>query len=249
MTGTSASHIWAFHNQKGGVGKSSAAVSVASLLAAHFSKRVAVLDLDKEAFATTIALGQSVAHDPLHDDPVIVRGASAGASEMLLFAGSAAIGVADEVSIARHIARAGQAADILVIDTPPDGQSPAVMAALRAATTVVIPVMPDFQAMAGMQRLLANTVRLGVRAPVRALLSRWEPRTRLAQDVHQQIVACNPGITLSSIVPRDQRVAEAMAAGCPVPVFAKRSAATAAYRTATYELAALAGPSIPHGAL
>lgn len=235
-------------SQKGGVGKSSTAVSVASLLALRFPRRVAVLDLDKEAFATTMALGQNVAGDPLRDEPLVIPKGAAGA-ELLLFAASAAIGLADESALSRHIARAAAVAEVVVIDTPPDGHSPAVLAALRAASAIVVPVTPDFQAMAGMERLRATAARLGVQAPVRALLSRWEARTRLAQDVHQQLVVRSPGIALSSIVPRDQRAAEAMAAGCPVPVFAKRSAATAAYRTATYEIAALAGLTLPSGAI
>jgi chromosome partitioning protein len=234
-------------SQKGGVTKSSAALALASLFALRY--RVAFLDLDKEAFATTMGLAQRVAADPLHDEPVRVSIGAPSAGELLLFAGSGAIGGADEEALARHIVRASQMADVVVIDTPPDGSSPAVLAALRAATVVVVPVTPEFDAMTGMQRLLATASRLGVVAPVRTLLSRWDARTRLAQDVHQLIVARNPGITLSAIVPRDQKAAEATAAGCPVPFYAKRSAAATAFRTATYEIAALTGLSIPQGAL
>lgn len=232
---------------KGGVAKTSGALALAALLARHF--RVAFLDLDKEAFATTMGLGQLLAADPLNDPPLIVPTGTTRGGELLLFAGSRALRNADETALSRHIGRASLAADIVVIDTPPDGSSPAVRAAIRAATVVVVPVLPDFAAMAGMQRLLSTASQLNAQAPVRALLSRWEARTRLAQDVHQQIVATSPNIALSAIVPRDQRVVEAMAAGSPVPLYAKRSPATAAYRTATYEIAALAGLSIPLGVL
>jgi cellulose biosynthesis protein BcsQ len=234
-------------SNKGGVTKTSNALAIAALLAFYF--RVAIIDLDKEAFATTMGLGQLLAADPLNDAPVIVPTGTKRAGELLLFAGSAALGCADEAALSRHIVRATEVADIVVIDTPPDGSSPAVRAATRAASVVVVPVLPDFAAMAGMQRLLATASELNPQVPVRALLSRWEARTRIAQDVHQQIVASNPGITLSSVVPRDQRAVEAMAAGCPLPVYAKRSPASAAYRTATYEIAALAGLSIPQGVL
>ena len=234
-------------SQKGGVTKTTAAIAIASLLAARY--RVALIDLDPEAFTTTIALGLPSSVDPLNASPLMVPMPAAATGQLLLFAGSATIALADEVMLARHIARAALSADIVVVDTPPNGCSPAVVAALRAATIVIVPVLPDFAAMAGMQRLLATVNQMNLKVPVRALLSRWEARTRLAQDVHQQIVRCNPGALLSAIVPRDQRAAEAMAAGCPVPVFAKRCPAAAAYRTAAYEIAALGGLHIPQGAL
>lgn len=239
--------IIATASQKGGVTKSTCALAIAALLAQRF--RVSFVDLDKEAFATTMGLAQDASSAPLEAAPHrIVHPAFVG-GELLLFAGGAPMGSADEQSIRRHIRRAAQAAEIVVVDTPPDGQSPAVTEALRAAHLVVAPVTPEFQSVAGMQRLLATAARLNAGAPVRALLSRWDGRTRLAHDVHQHLVATTPGLTVSSIVPRDQRAAEAMAAGCPVPLYSSRSAASAAYRTATYELAALAGLRIPQGAL
>ena len=234
-------------SQKGGVTKSTASAALAALFALRY--RVALIDLDPEAFTTTMGLGLAASTDPLHASPLVVPMPRAASGQLLVFAGSATIALADEMQLAQHIARAALSADIVIVDTPPNGCSPAVIAALRAATVVVVPVLPDFAAMAGMQRLLATVNQMNVQAPVRALLSRWEARTRLAQDVHQQMVACNPGAVLSAIVPRDQRAAEAMAAGCPVPFFAKRSPSATAYRAAAYEIAAMGGLHIPQGAL
>lgn len=234
-------------SQKGGVTKSTGALALAALLAQRF--RVSFVDLDAEAFATTMGLAEDASAAPLADGPHRIAHPAFSGGELLVFAGGGPIGAADEGSIRRHIARAAQAADVVIIDTPPDGRSAAVVAAVRAAHVILAPVTPEFQSVAGMQRLLATAGRLNASAPVRALLSRWEGRTRLAQDLHQQLVATSPGLTVSSIIPRDQRAAEAMAAGCPVPLYARRCAASAAYRTATYEIAALAGLHIPHGAL
>jgi len=234
-------------SQKGGVTKSTVSLALASLFAQRY--RVALVDLDPEAFSTTMGVGLPASQDPLNASPLVVPMPPNAAGELLLFAGSATIALADEAMLAQHISRAAAVADIVIVDTPPNGCSPAVMAALRAATVIVVPVLPDFAAMAGMQRLLATANQMNPHVPVRALLSRWEARTRLAQDVHQQIVASNPGMVLSAIVPRDQRAAEAMAAGCPVPLYAKRSAAATAYRTAAYEIAAIGGLHIPQGAL
>lgn len=234
-------------SQKGGVTKSSIALAEAALLAQRH--RVAIVDLDPEGYATTLGLGQEKSADPLNDAPIRLHYPQLTGGELLLFAGGDAVDLADEAAIAAHIARAGRSADIVVIDTPPNGRSAAVAAALRAATLVVCPIVPEFQSLLGMQRLMATARALGATAPVRVLLSRWEARTVLAQDVHQQFVTTSPGLALSAIIPKDQRAAEAMAAGCPVPLYAKRSAAAAAYRTATYEIAALAGLHLPKGHL
>lgn len=234
-------------SQKGGVTKTSHALAGASLLAQRH--RVAIVDLDPEAYATTLGLGQPKAADPLREEPRRIQHSRLANGELWLFAGGDAVDMASEAAIRAHIARASGVGDIVVIDTPPNGRSAAVAAALRTASVVVAPVIPEFQSLLGLQRLMATARLLGSQAPIRALLSRWEVRTVLAQDVHQQLVAAHPGLALSSIVPRDQRAAEAMAAGCPLPFYAKRSAAAAAYRTATYEIAALAGLHLPQGVL
>ena len=236
-------------SRKGGVTKTSSALTLAALLALRL--RVIVVDLDEEAYATTLGLGQEKAHEPLIADPVRIahRSLAAAGGELLLLAGGDAIGAASEQEVARHLARAATLADVVIVDTPPNGRSGALTAALRAASAIVVPMTPDFPSLQGAERLIASARTLGVRAPVRTLLSRWEPRTVLAQDVHRQLVTAQPGLVLSAVIPKDQRMAEAMAAGCPVPLYARRAPAVAAFRTATYEVAALAGLSIPVGAI
>ena len=198
-------------SQKGGVTKSTHALAGCALLAQRH--RVALLDLDPEAYATTLGLGQQKSANPLHAAPRRIEYSQLNGGELWLFAGGDAIDIASEAAIRAHIARAAVVADVVIIDTPPNGRSAAVAAALRAATIIVAPVIPEFQSLLGLQRLMATAHSLGVQAPVRALLSRWESRTVLAQDVHQQLVSAHPGLILSSIVPRDQRAAESMAAG------------------------------------
>jgi chromosome partitioning protein len=131
------------------------------------------------------------------------------------------------------------------VDTPPDRRSPLVLGALRVATVVVVPVIAEYQSLAGLERLLETVSEVNATAHVRALLSRWESRTRLAQDVHRDLVTSHPGMAISTAVPRDQRAAEASAAGLPVVWYAPRSPAAVAYATATYEIAATGGLRVP----
>lgn len=152
---------------------------------------------------------------------------------------------ASEDAVAAHLARCAASADILFVDTPPNCRHPAVRAALRAATVVVAPVLPEFQALAGMEKLLATCQSLDVKAPVRALFSRWEASTVLARDVHRELVTAHPGMALSTTVPKDQRAAEAPAAGLPVTLYAPHSPSAVAYRAALYEIAATGGLRLP----
>jgi hypothetical protein len=62
-------------------------------------------------------------------------------------------------------------------------------------------------------------------------------------------MAHHPGILVPVAVPRDQRAAEAPAAGVPVTLLAPRSRASVAYSTAAYDIAASAGIRIPKGAI
>lgn len=239
--------IVSFVSGKGGVAKTCGALAVAGLLAARY--RVAVVDLDPDAFATTMGLGQSASHDPLASPPVRIAHPRLAQGELLLYTGGDAIDGASEHAVATQLARCAAGADFVVVDTPPDRRRPTVTAALRAADVVVIPVLPEYQALAGLEKIVDSCRALGVSPPVRALLSRWEARTVLAQDVHRELVASHPGAALSVAIPKDQRAAEAPAAGLPVTLFAPRSAASRAYVTATYEITATGGVRIPKGVI
>lgn len=231
--------ILTFASGKGGIGKSSGALAAAALLARGY--RVAFCDLDPDAYATVMGLGQTAHASPLAAHPLPIAHPLLPDGKLLLFPGGDSIADADELAVGAHLARCAAHADIVVVDTPPNRRSPAVAAALRMATVVVIPVVGEYQALAGMQKLMDSMRAFGATAAVRALLSRWEAQTVLARDVHRDLVTSYPGVALSAAIPRDQRVAEAPAAGLPVTLYAPRSAAAEAYRTATREIAATGG--------
>jgi chromosome partitioning protein len=228
---------------KGGACKSTSALAVAGILAQHY--RVGLLDLDPEAFATTMGLGQAEAADPLSAEPIVIKHPLLARGTLTLFPGGEPIDQATRAQIAAHIQRARRAVDILIIDTPPDRRRPTVLEALRAASVVVVPLPAEFQMLSGLEKLRATAEAVGSTAPIRALLSRWEPKTLLAQDVQRAMVTRFPGMAISAAIPKDQRAAEAPAAGLPVTLYAPRSAASAAFRIATCEIAASGGLRIP----
>jgi chromosome partitioning protein len=239
--------IITFASGKGGVAKSTGSLATAGLLARSF--RVGFVDLDPDAYSTTMGLSQRAHDDPLSAQCASIQHALITSGRLMLFPGGGAMDSATELDVKAHIARCAAQVDFLVIDTPPDRRRPTVHAALRAASVIVIPVMPEFQALAGLEKLLETCRHLGVTAPVRAILSRWNGQTVLARDVLRDLVTAHPGVALSTIIPRDQRAAEAPAAGLPVTLYAPRSPSALAYRTAVYEIAATGGVRIPKEAL
>ncbi|HEY0970149.1 MAG TPA: ParA family protein [Gemmatimonadales bacterium] len=239
--------IITFCSGKGGVAKSTSALATCGLLARRY--RVAIVDLDPDAYATTMGLGHPPSPDPLTSAPVRIIHPLLNRGELWLYRGGDTMDDASEAAVAAHVARCAAVADIVVVDTPPDRRRSTVITALRAASVVVIPVISEFQSLAGMEKLMDSCRTLGLTAPVRALMSRWEAKTLLAQDVHRDLVTAHPGTAISVAIPKDQRAAEAPAAGLPVTLYAPRSPASLAYRTAIYEIAATGGIRIPQEAL
>jgi cellulose biosynthesis protein BcsQ len=232
---------------KGGVGRSMVGVTASSMLAQRYT--VGLVDLDPEAYATTMGLAQPPASDPLSAPGIRITHPRHESAQLTLWAGGEALDSASEVEMDEHVARCAAAVDVLVIDTPPARRSPTVRAALRAASVVVVPMLADFQAFSGYEKILATCAEIGVSAPVRVLFTRWDQRTRLAADVQQQLGACHPGAAVAMPIPRDQRVPEAAAFGVPAPWFAPSSRAVTAMRTALYEIAGSGGLQIPRGAI
>jgi septum site-determining protein MinD len=229
---------------KGGVGKTTAAISLLAWLTEMYGGlRIALVDLDPEGYATAMGLGQPLAANPLHATPISV--AMRNGRTALLFPGGDATADASERELVAHIQRGAHVADVVLVDTPPTRRSDAVRAALRAAHVIVTPVMPEPQAYGGFTRVLAQTSEMRVTAPVVALFSRWEARTVTARSIHMHMLASPAHEKLDPIVPRDERVVKAMVKAIPVPVAAPDSPASRAYHLAAIELARLTnlGPS------
>lgn len=224
-----------FANGKGGVAKTSSALAVAASVARRH--HVVVVDLDPDGFATAMGLGQRLAHDPFISTSVAIsHPLLSGPGSLRLVPSSSRLHLLSEGAILRRLDYARSLADIVVVDTPPDRRSAAVQAALRAATTIVVPIIPEFQALAGWYRITETAESLGTPAARRALLCRWESRTTLASDVRLELDTHHPGVALSAVVPRDQRAAEASAKGLPVNLFAPSCRAARAYDLAALEL-------------
>jgi chromosome partitioning protein len=183
--------IVALVSQKGGVGKSTAAIAVACEWASR-GERVLLVDADPQATLLTWA---AVASEASRQPPAVVAmGAGMHAPSQL--------------------PRVGAAFDRIVIDSP--GRSDAtVRSALMVAGLAVLPVGPspaDAWALASTVQLVrdAQTLRPELRAV--ALLTRLSPRTALSRSTRGVVQAAGVDV-LRSILSARVAYAEALAAG------------------------------------
>ena len=250
----------AFVNQKGGVGKTTTAVSLAAALARK-DHRVLLVDLDAQANATSAA-GLAAVEGPsiyemlmleaetrdcivhLEDEKFDLLPATrelSGAEVEL------APAIAREQRMKNGLATVARDYDWIFIDCPPS-LSILTVNALTAATSVVIPVQCEYLPMEGLARLMEtlSLVRTSLNPDLRTLglvLTMLDRRTRLARDVAADVMMHFPKQTFNTVIPRAVGLAEAPSHGQSIFRYRPGSRAATAYRRLAAELTERAGVS------
>ncbi len=224
--------VIAVANQKGGVGKTTTAVNLASALATS-GHSCLLIDLDPQANATSglgleAAEGRSIydvlsAPMPLVD--AVVRTAVAGLDLVpsSIDLTGAELELADmagrEFVIKRAITMAALPHEFVFLDCPPS-LGLLTVNALTAADELLVPVQCEFYALAGLAKLLETVKR--VQASLNpglklcgAVLTMYDIRTNLSKDVVSEVRANFPGRVFDTVVPRSVRLAEAPSYGVP----------------------------------
>ncbi|MGB3413230.1 MAG: AAA family ATPase [Microbacteriaceae bacterium] len=246
-------------NQKGGVGKTTTTVNLAASLARAGAK-VLVIDLDPQGNAST-ALGidhrsqvQSVYEvivDGLEIDAVIQQ----SPESPNLFCVPATIHLAGaEIELVSMVAREQRLRTALdkflakrpdfhfvLIDCPPS-LGLLTINAFVAAKEVLIPIQCEYYALEGLSQLLGNIEliqkHLNPELKLSAiLLTMYDGRTRLAQQVADEVREHFPDETLQTIIPRSVRVSEAPSYGQSVISYDQNSPGSVSYLEAAAELA------------
>jgi len=246
-------------NQKGGVGKTTTTVNIAASLAS-VGARVLVIDLDPQGNAST-ALG--VPHtadipsiyDVLIDDfPIADIVQASPESPNLLCAPSTIHLAGAEIELVSQVAREHrlrtaldeylgnlqERLDFVLIDCPPS-LGLLTINAFAAANELLIPIQCEYYALEGLSQLL-GTVRMiqkhlnpGLRLST-ILLTMYDGRTRLAQQVAEEVREHFPDEVLTTVIPRSVRVSEAPSFGQTVIAYDGHSAGAVAYREAAVEM-------------
>ena len=225
--------VYAVANQKGGVGKTTTAVNLAACVAEAGCSTL-LIDLDPQCNAT-VALGLAKDLEPstytcLLGDATIVDAARPTAIDSLQMVISTPDLAGATVELPRMDASEQRLRDLLeparerfdqiVLDCPPS-LGPLSVNALVAADRVIVPVQAEYLALEGLAQFLDTLAliqrELNPRLEVAGmLLTMYDSRTRLAQDVESELRRHFQGLVLRTVIPRNVRIGEAPSYGRPV---------------------------------
>jgi chromosome partitioning protein len=243
----------AIANQKGGVGKTTTAINIATAMAAT-GWRTLLIDLDPQGNAST-GLGVSAgarkisSYDLLVDDysldeavvPTSIPGLDVvPATQDLSGAEVELVSVEDRTAMLRHkLARHG-GHDICFIDCPPS-LGLLTLNALCAADTLLVPLQCEFFALEGLSQLLQTVERVQQRFNpgldiIGVALTMFDRRNRLTDQVSDDVRECLGKLVFETVIPRNVRLSEAPSHGLPALVYDHSCNGSRAYIALAREL-------------
>lgn len=243
----------AITNQKGGVGKTTTAINLAYYLARQ-GKNTLLVDLDPQGNATS-GLGVDKLKIERSTIELISGHATLGeaaiptAYKRLKLVPTTSHLANTEVELAsdekkfvrlRTALKKGEEYDYIIIDSPPS-LSLLTVNALIAADYVLLPVQAEFYALEGLGQLLETMklVRKGLNPTLElagVLVTMFDSRTTLSNQVHQEIQKHFPGKVFKTTIPRNIRLAEAPSHGLPIGAYERWSKGARAYKAAAKEV-------------
>ena len=256
--------IIAIANQKGGVGKSTTAVSLGAALA-DIGYRVLVADLDPQGNAST---GMGIRHDARDITVYDVVVSEADIERAIvptpverLHAIPATIDLAGaEIELVSQFSRESRLKkaiepvrdgvyDFILLDCPPS-LGLLTINALTAAEELIVPIQCEYYALEGLGQLLRNVslVQQNINSGLRLsgiVMTMFDPRTKLSEQVVHEVQRYFGGLVYDVIIPRTVRLSEAPGFGQPITVYDAKSKGAEAYRQLAREVALRPPPDAP----
>ena len=242
-------------NQKGGVGKTTTTVSLSAALA-ELGLRVLVVDLDPQGNATTglglrVREGQPstyrviVEQLPIEDavEPTSVARLDVLPSSLDL--AGAEIELVPQFSRESRLRNAIDSVrdryDVVLVDCPPS-LGLLTINAMVAADQLLVPIQCEYYALEGLGQLMrtVDLVAGSLNGDLRiggVLMTMYDARTNLSQQVVDEVRAHFEEIALDTVIPRTVRLSEAPSFGQPITVFDPSSKGARAYQRLATEVA------------
>lgn len=241
--------VLAFTNQKGGVGKTTCSINLASCLA-DIGQKVLIIDLDPQQNATS-GLGVDATNhkgayelltreDDFNNSSLIIPTQQAGldclpSSMNLAGAEIELINKFGRESILKNkLMQVRDNYDFVIIDCPPSLGNLTVNA-LTASDGVIIPMQCEYFALEGLSQLIftINSLKKMVNPKIEIeglIITMFDKRSNLTIQVLDEIKKCFGDKLYKTVIPRNIRLAEAPSYGQPIILYDKDCKGAVAYR-------------------